>query len=277
MAEHGSCAKLAKIRIDTLLYSRGLAASREKARAMIMAGEVRVNESIVTKPGTLVEESAELRVESLRGRYVSRGGFKLEGAIQDFQLDFRNKTVLDIGASTGGYTDCALQHGARKVFAVDVGYGQLDWNLRQEPRVVVLERKNARFLTRESLGEMVDIITMDVSFISITLIFPVLKDLLKEEGEIVTLIKPQFEAGKNRVGKKGVIKDPLIHREVLLKCINAAKEQGLYCIGVSYSPIKGPQGNIEFFAYLSKHRGNSAITEERIREVVERAHVVLGG
>ncbi|HBK53991.1 MAG TPA: TlyA family rRNA (cytidine-2'-O)-methyltransferase, partial [Syntrophomonas wolfei] len=175
--------------------------SREKARAMILAGEVRVNGQMVDKPGTTVDEEARIELKSHLSRYVSRGGFKLEKAIEDFRLDFSQRVVLDIGASTGGYTDCALQHGAIKVFALDVGYGQLDWKLRNDPRVINLERRNIRYFSREELGEAVDIITMDVSFISTTLLFPVIKELLKEDGVIVSLIKPQFEAGRDKVGK----------------------------------------------------------------------------
>jgi 23S rRNA (cytidine1920-2'-O)/16S rRNA (cytidine1409-2'-O)-methyltransferase len=261
--------------LDSLLYTQGLVESREKARAMIIAGEVRVNGTKIDKPGTKVEEKAELMVAPRKAKYVSRGGFKLEAAMHDFAIDFVDKVVLDVGASTGGYTDCALQNGAVKVFALDVGYGQLDWVLRNDPRVVVLERTNVRYFTREELGEQVDIITMDVAFISTRLIYPVLNQLLKDDGEIVCLIKPQFEAGREKVGKKGVVKDPTVHREVLLQCIRAASEVGLNCVGISYSPIKGPQGNIEYFIHLKKQLAPLEHPAEAVEDVVRKAHSVL--
>lgn len=267
---------MAKIRLDNLVYTRGLAESREKARAMIIAGEVCIDGVRTDKPGTKVEETAELRVESRRSKYVSRGGYKLEGAIKDFSIDFNGKIVLDVGASTGGYTDCALQNGAAKVFALDVGYGQLDWRLRNDYRVTVIERTNIRYFDPEQLGELVDIITMDVSFISTTLVFPILSKMLKENGEVISLIKPQFEAGKNKVGRNGVVKDPEIHREVLERCINAAEQVGLYCVGVSFSPIKGPKGNIEYFIHLMKQPVPSKYVG-KVEEMVMRAHNVLEG
>lgn len=272
-----SCLKLAKVRMDTLLYSQGVVASREKAQAMIIAGEVWVNGNRIDKPGTKVDENVEVQIQSRRIQYVSRGGFKLEGAIQDFNIDFQAKVLLDVGASTGGYTDCALQNGAAKAFALDVGYGQLDWSLRNDPRVVVIERTNIRNFTPEKLGELVDVITMDVSFISTTLIFPVLTHLLKEDGEVISLIKPQFEAGKDKVGKKGVVKDPAVHQEVLLRCIAVAGRSGLNCVGLSYSPIKGPQGNIEYFIHLKKQFEPLEQIIEKVAEVVLKAHDVLEG
>jgi 23S rRNA (cytidine1920-2'-O)/16S rRNA (cytidine1409-2'-O)-methyltransferase len=267
---------LEKIRLDTLLFEKGLASSREKARAMIMAGEVRIASKLMDKPGVKVNREADITIQSSRLPYVSRGGFKLEGAIKDFQLVFSGKTVLDIGASTGGYTDCALQNGAQKVYAVDVGYGQLAWSLRSDPRVIVWERTNIRYFRLEDLGEKVDMITMDVSFISTTLIFPVLKDLLKGHGEIVSLIKPQFEAGREKVGKKGVVKDPAVHCEVLERCIVAAQTQGLNCVGITFSPITGPKGNIEYFIYLRPDAAALADMKTSVAEVVKRAQT-LGG
>ncbi len=266
-----------KFRLDSLVYDRGLAPSREKARAMVLAGEVRVNGKLVDKAGTKIDPEAEISVETNRLKYVSRGGFKLEGAIDDFQLDFTGKTVLDVGASTGGYTDCALQNGAKLVTALDVGYGQIDWTLRNDPRVRVMERTNIRYVTPEDLGEQADIITMDVSFISTTLIFPVLTGLIKEDGAIVSLIKPQFEAGRDKVGKKGVVRDPEVHIEVLKHCINAAQKEGLVCADLSYSHITGPEGNIEFFIYLKKNISPLADLEQRIHAVVESAHHILEG
>jgi 23S rRNA (cytidine1920-2'-O)/16S rRNA (cytidine1409-2'-O)-methyltransferase len=244
---------------------------------MIIAGEVMVNGTRIDKPGTKFEENVHLHLEPRQLKYVSRGGFKLEGAIQDLHINFLGKVVLDVGASTGGYTDCALQNGAIQVFAVDVGYGQLAWSLRSDPRVKVFERTNIRYFTLEQLGEPVDIITMDVSFISTRLIYPVLIDLLKDDGDLVCLIKPQFEAGKDKVGKKGVVKDPADHREVLLNCINGAYQAGLYCVGLSYSHIKGPQGNIEYFLRLKKRIGPAEHIIESVDEVVREAHTILEG
>lgn len=260
-----------KIRLDALLFEKGLAASREKARAMIMAGEVQANGRLIDKPGLKVQPEIDIVITSIRQPYVSRGGLKLEGAIRDFQLDFNGRTVLDVGASTGGYTDCALQHGAVKVFALDVGYGQLDWKLRNDPRVVVWERTNIRYFKLEDLGEKADIITMDVSFISTTLIFPVLKELLKEDGSIISLIKPQFEAGREKVGRNGVVKDPKVHAEVLAHCIASAQAAGLYCIDITYSPIMGPKGNIEYFIHLRPDAQALPDIIARVAEVVRSA------
>jgi len=268
---------LAKVRLDNLVYSRGLAESREKARAMIIAGEVAIAGEPVHKPGTQVEDSAELTIELRRSKYVSRGGYKLEGAIKEFGLDFNGKVVLDVGASTGGYTDCALQNGAVRVFALDVGYGQLDWTLRNNPRVVVLERTNIRHFDPALLEGPVDIITMDVSFISTRLIFPVLTDMLKDGGEVVSLIKPQFEAGKDKVGKHGVVRDPKVHLEVLRQCIASASQAGLGLAAVTFSPIKGPKGNIEYFVYLKKGPAECDAAAALIEETVRRAHSTLGG
>jgi len=269
---------LAKTRLDNLMMTRGMAPSREKARAMILAGEVKVNGLRVDKPGAGFNEEVDIVVESFGPRYVSRGGLKLEKAIADFDIDFAGKVVLDVGASTGGYTDCALQHGAVKVFALDVGYGQLDWNLRNNPRVVCLERTNIRYFQPEQLGGQVDIITVDVSFISTTLVFPVIKDMLKSDGHIISLIKPQFEAGRNKVGKKGVVRDPEVHREVLINCIASAAKEGLFCIGITYSPITGPQGNIEFFILLNKEELSPDLDiEKTVALVVSEAHQQLGG
>lgn len=268
---------MAKIRLDSLLYTKGLIETRELARAMIIAGEVKVDGIQIDKPGTKVQETAELMVAPRRSKYVSRGGFKLEAALQDFAIDFVDKVVLDVGASTGGYTDCALQNRAAKVFALDVGYGQLDWTLRNDPRVIVMERTNVRYVTLADLGEQVDIITMDVAFISTRLIYPVLNQLVKAEGEIISLIKPQFEAGREKVGKKGVVKDPAVHREVLLQCIRSAGEAGLNCVGITYSPIKGPQGNIEYFIHFKKQLEPLERTAEVVEDVVRKAHSILEG
>ena len=240
------------MRLDVLLVQKGLIPTREKARAYIMAGEIWVNGQRAEKAGSQVEINAELEHRSTRMDYVGRGGYKLEGAAQAFDLNFFDRVVLDVGASTGGYTDYALQHGAKKVYAVDVGYGQLDWSLRNRPEVVVRERVNARYLTPDMFDEAIDIVVMDVSFISVTLIFPALIPLLTPEGEIVTLIKPQFESSKDKVGKKGIVRDPAVHQAVLERCIGAAKDGGLFPSGCCYSPIKGTKGNIEFFLHLTR-------------------------
>lgn len=268
---------MGKIRLDTLIYQQGLTSSRERARALIMAGEVKVNGQRIDKPGTNVKPDVDIEISNSSPRYVSRGGLKLEKAIEVFALDFSSAVVLDVGASTGGYTDCALQNGAQKVFAVDVGYGQLDWKLRNDKRVVNLEKTNIRYLDLDTLGERVDIITVDVSFISTRLVFPVLGPLLKEQGLIISLIKPQFEAGKKQVGKKGVVRDAAIHREVLQACINYAEGAVLSCTGITFSPITGPRGNIEYFIKLEKNSKYELEMEEVIDTVVNEAHKQLGG
>lgn len=267
---------MGKIRLDHEIYRQGLTNSREKAKALVLAGKVKVNGVKIDKPGTNVEEDVEIFIES-PPKYVSRGGYKLEKAIQDFQINFADKTVVDVGASTGGYTDCALQNGAMKVYAIDVGYGQLDWKLRNDPRVINIERTNIRNFTLEDLGEQVDIITIDVSFISTKLVFPIVADLIKDTGIIISLIKPQFEAGKDKVGKKGVVRDINVHAEVLLTCINNAKDSGLSCNGITYSPITGPEGNIEYFLSLNKLGSNLTNIDDYVAKVTTEAHKKLGG
>ena len=265
-----------KMRLDVLLVQKGLASTREKARAYIMAGEIWVNGQRAEKAGSQVEINAEFEHRSTRMDYVGRGGYKLEGAAHAFDLNFSNQVVLDVGASTGGYTDYALQHGAKKVYAVDVGYGQLDWSLRNRPEVVVRERVNARYLTPDMFDEAIDIVVMDVSFISVTLIFPALVPLLTPDGEIVTLIKPQFESSKAQVGKKGIVRDPVVHQMVLERCIEAAKDLGLFPIGCCYSPIKGTKGNIEFFLHLTRSfdYGEGDLKQD-ISALVRKAHQEL--
>lgn len=235
--------KAERQRLDILLVERGLAETREKARRLIMAGQVLVDGQPIHKPGTAVPLDADLRLTG-QMRYVSRGGLKLEAALKRFGIDVAGWIAADIGASTGGFTDCLLQSGAQKVYAIDVGYGQLAWSLRQDPRVVVMERVNARYLER--LSEAMDIITIDVSFISLLLILPAAVRLLKPEGIIVALIKPQFEAGKDQVGKGGVVREPAVHRAVLEKVLRGALEQHLLPFGLIPSPLRGPAGNIEF-------------------------------
>ncbi|QGT98970.1 RNA binding methyltransferase FtsJ like [Candidatus Syntrophocurvum alkaliphilum] len=267
---------MAKIRLD-ILVQKHQSISREKAQALILAGLVEIDGKLIDKPGTKIDETSDIKLKDKGLKYVSRGGLKLEKAINDFNIDFTNKIVLDVGASTGGYTDCALQNGAAKVIAVDVGYGQLDWKLRQNPKVVNLERTNIRYLTIKDIREKVDIATMDVSFISTIKVYPVLKELLLENGEIVSLIKPQFEAGKDKVGKNGVVRNSNVHIEVLENCIKAAEDEGLYCNGVSYSPITGPKGNIEYFIYLKKSSVFHQDIKNAIKEAVDKAHETVEG
>lgn len=260
-----------------LVHRQGLAASREKARAMILAGQIRVNDHIIDKPGTAVDENAVIEATAPGCPYVSRGGLKLEKALDVFGVEVQDLVVLDVGASTGGYTDCVLQRGARRVYAVDVGYGQLDWKLRNDPRVINLERTNIRYLPAEKIPEPVDLVTVDVSFISTSFVFPVIKTLLKYEGEVVCLIKPQFEAGRDKVGRKGVVRDKKTHQEVLLNSIANAAGHGLNCINLTYSPITGPEGNIEFFIYLRQDQLPLTDIERRVEIVVDEAHQHLGG
>jgi 23S rRNA (cytidine1920-2'-O)/16S rRNA (cytidine1409-2'-O)-methyltransferase len=238
---------VAKRRIDTLMVERGLVESRAKAQALIMAGEVVVGEKVITKPGTQVSEEAEITILE-PPPFVSRGGVKLAYALERFQLDVTGKVVADIGASTGGFTDCLLQHGASRVYAVDVGYGQLDYRLRQDPRVVVMERVNARYPF--PLPEKVDLVTMDLSFISVTKVIPSVAKLLKDEGYLLVLLKPQFEARRGEVGKGGVIKEPQLHARVLGRFITWVVGQGLRLKGLVASPILGASGNVEFFVLL---------------------------
>lgn len=236
-----------KQRLDVLLHERGLAPTREKARAMIMAGEVQVNGLRVDKPGTHVSRIADIILKG-KPRFVSRGGDKLAHALEIFALDVSGKVCADVGASTGGFTDCLLQNGAARVYAIDVGYGQLDYALRQDARVVTIERTNARYL--EKLDELVNLVVMDASFISLKLLLPVIKGWLSSEGDVIPLVKPQFEAGKQDVGKGGVVRDPRIHKRVLEEVLMFAREQGFVVKGLTASPIKGPAGNTEFLAWL---------------------------
>jgi 23S rRNA (cytidine1920-2'-O)/16S rRNA (cytidine1409-2'-O)-methyltransferase len=239
-----------KERLDQLLVCKGLVNSREKGKALIMAGQVYVNQVRVEKPGTQIKITDSIEIKGKNHVYVSRGGLKLEKALATFSIDLNEKVVLDIGASTGGFTHCALLKGASKVYAVDVGYGQLDWSLRQDSRVVNLERVNARYLTHEQINEKVDIITIDVSFISLEKILPTIKGFLKETGLILALVKPQFEAGRENVGKKGVVRDKKVHIAVVENIIEFCRNIELEPLGLDYSPVKGPEGNIEFLLLL---------------------------
>ena len=241
-----------KTRLDVLLVERGLQESRQKAQATIMSGLVFVRGQRVDKPGTAVPNDAEIEVRGNALKYVSRGGLKLEKAMATFPIDLHGTVCGDIGASTGGFTDCMLQNGARKVSDVDVGYGQLAWSLRSDERVVCMERTNARYLTHEQIPEELDFASVDVSFISLKLILPPLCGLLRQGGHVACLVKPQFEAGKEKVGKKGVVRDPAVHLEVLEHFLEHAKESGFTVLGLTYSPIRGPEGNIEYLGYLEK-------------------------
>ena len=261
-----------KIRLDQYLVQHGLIQSRERAKAMIMSGVVFVNEQKVDKAGEMIKEDAKVEVRGHDIGYVSRGGLKLEKAMKCFPLTPKGKVCMDIGASTGGFTDCMLQNGASKVYAVDVGYNQLDYRLRTHPQVVCMERTNARYLTKEQIPEPLDFFSVDVSFISLNLILPALRPLMKEGGQAVCLVKPQFEAGKDKVGKKGVVREPEIHLEVLENYVENAHAAGFKVLDVTFSPIKGPEGNIEFLGYLAK-QGEEHIPD--LAEVVRQAHEEL--
>ena len=241
---------MAKLRLDVALTQRGLAESRQKAQALIMAGEVYVNGQKETKAGAPVKEEDALEVRGKALPYVSRGGLKLEKAMQVWPIDLKGAVCADIGASTGGFTDCMLQNGARLVYAVDVGYNQLDWRLRTHPQVVCMERTNARYLTAEQIPEPLDFFSVDVSFISLSLILPALRPLIREGGQAVCLVKPQFEAGKEKVGKHGVVRDPAVHLEVLERFLDHAAQSDFSVKDITFSPIKGPEGNIEYLGYL---------------------------
>ena len=231
---------------------RGIIQSRERAKGLILSGDVRVNGNPVNKAGTLIEETAEIELTGKDIPYVSRGGLKLEKAIKEFNINVKNKIVIDVGASTGGFTDCLLQYGVRRVYAVDVGYGQLAWKLRKDPRVVVIERKNIRYIKPSDIGEQVDIATIDVSFISLKLVLPSVKKLLKNNGEIIALIKPQFEVGKGEVGKGGEVREKEKHKKVISEIKSFAIDLGFKVLNVTESPIAGQKGNVEFLIYLQK-------------------------
>lgn len=243
-----------KERLDVLLVSRGLAASREKAKAMIMAGQVYVDGQKEDKAGTMFRQEAAIEVRGNTLKYVSRGGLKLEKAMKSFGLKLDGRVCMDVGASTGGFTDCMLQNGAVKVYSVDVGHGQLDWGLRNDPRVVCMEKTNIRYVTTEDIGERPSFVSIDVSFISLTKVLGPVRDLMEEQGQIVSLIKPQFEAGREKVGKKGVVRDAKVHLEVIEKVIEFARSLELTVLGLDFSPIKGPEGNIEYLLWMEKGR-----------------------
>ena len=248
-----------KTRIDTLLVELSLADSREQAKRMVMAGCVFADGVKINKPSHAAGRGQSIAVKGFKKDYVSRGGYKLKKAIETFSVDLKNKTCADIGASTGGFTDCMLQNGAAFVYAVDTGYGQMDYQLRTDPRVKVIERFNARYLEVDTFGVPVDFVSIDVSFISLKLIFPAVKRVLKPGGEIVCLIKPQFEAGREKVGKNGVVRDPEVHISVAADVIGYAKDNGFCPAALTYSPIKGPEGNIEYLLYVSDGGGNGSL------------------
>ncbi len=261
-----------KIRADEFLVSHALADDIVQARALIMSGVVYIGEIRCDTPGQKIGEDAHMEVRDKNRKYVSRGGLKLEKAIEKFGLDLKDKVAMDIGASTGGFTDCMLINGAKKVYSIDVGYGQLAWKLREDSRVVNMERTNVRFLTREQLDEMVDFVSVDVSFISLSLILPVMKEIMVKGGQAAVLVKPQFEALREQVGDKGVVSDSAVHIEVIKKCAHYAVENEFDVCALTYSPIKGPEGNIEYLMHLNCGEGKMSIGDEEIENVVNESH-----
>lgn len=266
--------KRSKERLDALLVKKGLVDSREKAKRHIMAGLVFVDNQRVDKAGTKVYEDSDILVKGKAIPYVSRGGLKLEKAIKEFNLDLENRVAFDIGSSTGGFTDCMLQNGAKKVYAMDVGYGQLDWKIRSDDRVVVMEKTNVRYLEEKDVQDFANFVSIDVSFISLRLMFPVVQNLTTEDVDVVALIKPQFEAGREKVGKKGVVRDKSVHIEVIENVAGYCKENGLKIVELTFSPIKGAQGNIEYLAHIKK--GTNDMDWDQMREyiaqTVEKSH-----
>ncbi|MBO8160978.1 MAG: TlyA family RNA methyltransferase [Thermosipho sp. (in: Bacteria)] len=256
-----------KKRLDLILVEKGLVESREKAKRLIMSGKVIVNNEMVDKPGKLFGENIDIRIKE-QEKYVSRGGYKIEGAWESFRFEIKDKVACDIGSSTGGFTDFLLQNDVKKVYCVDVGYGQLHWKIRNNPKVIVMERMNARTL---ELNEKVDLVVCDVSFISLKKIFPTIKKILKEDGKAIVLVKPQFEAGRDKVGKGGIVRSKEIHKEVLCDIIENASEFGLYPNNLDYSKIKGTDGNIEFFLELVNQKCNKIISHEDIEKIVNKA------
>ncbi len=261
-----------KIRLDSRIFDLGLTDSREKAKAFIMAGQVYVNGMKASKAGLTVTEKDTIEVRGT-SEFVSRGGHKLKKAMSSFPISLKDKICMDVGASTGGFTDCMLQNGASKVYSIDVGYGQLAWKLRSDDRVVNLERTNIRYVTDETVPDKIDFFSVDVSFISLTLVLPAVIKLLSENGEGVCLIKPQFEAGREKVGKKGVVRDKAVHSEVIEKIRSFATETGFSVLGLDYSPIKGPEGNIEYLIHIGLNKDNN--TEISVDDVVEASHAEL--
>lgn len=260
-----------KKRADVILFEKGLVESREKGKRVIMEGSVFVGTERIDKPGQNLDEDVEITIKENPNIYVSRGGLKLEKSINFFGLNLRDMVAMDIGASTGGFTDCMLKNGAKKVFAIDVGYGQLDWKLRNDNRVIVMERTNIRHVEKQDIGEEIDFISIDVSFISLRLVLPVAKKLLKDNGEIIALIKPQFEAGRDNVGKKGIVRDKKIHFQVMQEIVSYCVENNLGPHGLTYSPITGATGNIEFLIHL-KNNYHTSLSDKEIMGLIEEAH-----
>ncbi len=263
-----------KKRLDVLLVEKGFAASREKAKAIIMSGIVFVDGQREDKAGSVFDEEKEIVIKGKTLKYVSRGGLKLEKAMKNFDISLEGKVCMDVGASTGGFTDCMLQNGAVKVYSVDVGHGQLDWKLRNDERVVCMERTNMRYVTREDIEEPAAFVSIDVSFISLTKILPAVYQVLEDDGQVVALIKPQFEAGREKVGKKGVVRDRKVHKEVIEKICEFASTHGFRLLHLDYSPIKGPEGNIEYLLHMQKTETmeNEHDLEQRMGQVVEESH-----
>lgn len=271
--------KVKKERLDVLLVQQGLAASREKAKAVIMAGEVFVDNQREDKAGQTFPITAKIEVRGKKMKYVSRGGYKLERALERFPIELMDKVCMDVGSSTGGFTDCMLQNDAKYVYAVDVGTNQLAWSLRQDARVCSMEKTNIRYVIPEDIGQAVDFVSIDVAFISLTKVLLPVKALMKADGQIVCLIKPQFEAGREKVGKKGVVRDKKVHEEVIEQVMNYAKSIGFHVLGLEHSPIRGPEGNIEYLLYMeNEEREAESVTAEEKREIqllVEKAHETL--
>lgn len=273
---------MAKKRLDVMLVEQGLAESREKAKAIIMSGIVYVDGEKEDKAGSTFAETASIEVRGKTLKYVSRGGLKLEKAMQVFPIELEGKVCMDVGASTGGFTDCMLQNGAVKVYSVDVGYGQLAWKLREDERVICMEKTNIRYVKPEDIDDKIEFASVDVSFISLSKVLPPLRDLLKEDAEVVCLIKPQFEAGREKVGKKGVVRDKSVHVEVIENVSCFALTSGFEILGLDFSPVKGPEGNIEYLIHLRKTaeiQGNDILLEEdykkTIKQLVEDSHTTL--
>ena len=266
-----------KKRLDAVLFEKGFTESREKAKALIMAGIVYVNNQKSDKPGNTVKDDDIIEVRGETLKYVSRGGLKLEKAIKSFNISLDGCICADIGASTGGFTDCMLQNGAVKVYSIDVGYGQLAWKLRTDERVINLERTNFRYVTEEQVSDKLDFASVDVSFISLSLILPVMRTLLRDGGTAVCLIKPQFEAGRENVGKKGVVRDESVHISVIEKIIGLVKENNFSLLGLDYSPIKGPEGNIEYLCYIEKSDEPVNLCTVTAKQVADASHTALKG
>ncbi len=264
-----------KERLDVLVVERRLADSREKAKAIIMAGNVFVNGQREDKAGSMFDVTSQIEIHGVTMKYVSRGGLKLEKAMTHFDISLEGKVCMDVGASTGGFTDCMLQNGAVKVYSVDVGHGQLDWRLRQDERVVVMEKTNIKFVTPEDIDDVIDFASIDVSFISLTKVLLPVRALLRDGGEIAALIKPQFEAGREKVGKKGVVRDKEVHIEVIENVTAFASANGFIPLNLEFSPIKGPEGNIEYLLHLRKSDEEPGELVFNIREIVEKAHEML--